>query len=163
MNGVDMGTLHVDLYTNGQWVYDITPALSGNQPNVWLQRVFDLTSYSGQVINLRFRGVTGSNSGSDMAIDDISINAPVGINELNASSGISVYPNPSSGLFTVSVTKPGNYQVEVVDLNGKVVNTGTIQSSRNSLTTLDMSGYAKGIYTVILRGRETLRARITVL
>jgi len=163
MSGVDMGSLHVDLYSNGQWMSDITPPLSGNQPNAWLQRVFDLSAYNGQVINLRFRGTTGSNSGSDMAIDDISIDEPVGIDEINSSSGVSVYPNPSSGLFTVSVAKPGNYQVEIVDLNGKVVNTGVIQSTRNSMTTLDMSGYAKGIYTVILRGKETMRTRITIL
>jgi hypothetical protein len=163
MNGVNIGSLHVDIYRNGQWIYDVTPAIAGNHPNTWLQRVFDLTPYAGQIINLRFRGLTGSGNAGDLAIDDISIDNPVGIAELDASSGISIYPNPSSGLFTVSVARPGDYQVEVYDLSGKLVNTARIESSNNTMTSLDMNGFARGIYTVLIRGNETWRTRITVM
>lgn len=74
MYGADMGELHVDILFNGQWINDIMPVLSGDQGNQWLQASVDLTSYIGDIVNIRFRGNTGNDFTSDMAIDDISIN-----------------------------------------------------------------------------------------
>ncbi len=56
------------------WQNDIMPVLSGDQGNQWLAATADLTPYVGNIVNLRFRGNTGIDFTSDMAIDDISIN-----------------------------------------------------------------------------------------
>ncbi|NJM78429.1 MAG: T9SS sorting signal type C domain-containing protein [Flavobacterium sp.] len=71
MFGTDMGRLHIDLYTNGEWIEDITPALSGDKGNQWFVSTTSLYSYLGQTIKLRIRGITGNNFTSDIAIDDI--------------------------------------------------------------------------------------------
>lgn len=73
MYGTGMGSLHVDVYHNNVWINDITPAISGNQGNQWLQRTVDLSAYAGQQVQIRFRGITGSSYTSDMAIDDFEI------------------------------------------------------------------------------------------
>ncbi|HNR20875.1 MAG TPA: S8 family serine peptidase, partial [Bacteroidia bacterium] len=73
MYGADMGELHVDLFANGTWVNDIIPAISGDQGNQWLQANTNLTAYVGGKVNIRFRGETGPNFTSDIAIDDINV------------------------------------------------------------------------------------------
>ena len=73
MNGAAMGELHVDILADGTWYLDVTSPLIGQQGNLWLQRIIDLTPFSGQIINVRFRGITGGDFTSDLAIDDISI------------------------------------------------------------------------------------------
>lgn len=79
MYGSQMGSMHVDIYYNGAWVNDITSVKSGDQGTSWLLDTVDLTPYTGQVVNIRFRGITGTGFRSDMALDAVSIvdmNAP---------------------------------------------------------------------------------------
>jgi PKD repeat protein len=73
MNGTDVGEIHLDIMSDGLLIQDITPALYGSQGNQWLQRLVDLTPYLGTQVQFIFRGVTGPDFASDIAIDDISI------------------------------------------------------------------------------------------
>lgn len=73
MFGSTMGVLHVDIYANGGWINDVITPISGNQGNQWLSANVNLSAYSGGIINVRFRGVTGTNYFSDLALDDIRI------------------------------------------------------------------------------------------
>ena len=68
-----MGSLHVDVLSNGTWNEDVIPAISGNQGNNWLEKNISLTPYIGQIINIRLRGITGTDFTSDLALDDIQI------------------------------------------------------------------------------------------
>ncbi len=71
MFGVNMGSLHIDLFSNGVWNNDIGPALTGDQGNNWNNMSVDLTAYAGNSVKLRIRAITGNGFGSDIAIDDI--------------------------------------------------------------------------------------------
>ena len=73
MYGGSMGELHVDLYSQGVWINDVIPAITGNQGNQWFQASLNLTPWTGEIINIRFRGLTGGDYDSDIALDDISI------------------------------------------------------------------------------------------
>jgi hypothetical protein len=79
MFGSTMGELHVDVSTDdGQtWIQDVTPYLDGEQQTSngapWLSREVNLAQFAGQVIRVRFRGITGGSFQSDMAIDDFEI------------------------------------------------------------------------------------------
>ena len=77
--GVNTGQLHVDILINGVWTNDIMPSVSGNQGDSWLQETIDLSPYTGNIVNIRFRGVTGNDYRSDMAIDDINITSTLNI------------------------------------------------------------------------------------
>jgi PKD repeat protein len=73
MNGAAMGELRVDIYTQGSWTNDVIPAISGNQGTQWIQAVVNMTPWSGEIVNIRFRAKTGNNFTSDIALDDINI------------------------------------------------------------------------------------------
>ena len=73
MYGASIGELHVDLYSQGVWIDDVIPAIIGNKGNQWLQASLNLTPWSGDIVNIRFRAVTGSDYESDIAFDDINI------------------------------------------------------------------------------------------
>ncbi len=71
--GNNMGELHLDVFDGNSWFLDVMPMLSGNLGNTWQQALLDLSSFSGQTIQLRFRGITGNGYASDLAIDDVVI------------------------------------------------------------------------------------------
>lgn len=70
--GAAMGPLYVDVLENGTWTNGIW-SITGNQGNSWQTATVSLLSYAGDVIQLRFRGVTGNDFSSDMALDYIQV------------------------------------------------------------------------------------------
>jgi MYXO-CTERM domain-containing protein len=71
MFGGDMGTLHVDVSTDGgmTWTNDIVPSFTDDL-DAWQTLSVDLTAYVGMTVNLRIRGIMGSGFESDMAVDE---------------------------------------------------------------------------------------------
>jgi len=67
-----MGDLHLDVFHNNVWIEDVMTPISGNQGDQWLVQIVDLSAYDGEIITLRFRGITGGYA-SDICIDDFSI------------------------------------------------------------------------------------------
>ncbi|MCP4551195.1 MAG: T9SS type A sorting domain-containing protein, partial [Bacteroidetes bacterium] len=68
----------------------------------------------------------------------------VGINELSQ-LGISIYPNPSSGIFTINFSKNGTYaKIRVINLIGEVLS--TVELDNRNTYKLDLSSLAKGVY-----------------
>ncbi len=79
MYGANMGELHLDVYSEDTWTMDVMTPIVGDQGNSWHQVIVPLTSFAGNIVNLRFRGITGNDFASDLAIDDINVlesNAP---------------------------------------------------------------------------------------
>ena len=69
----------------------------------------------------------------------------VGLNE-NESSYVAVYPNPTYNSFTLSTKDMINMNFMLVDIQGKVVLTGKIESSEE---TVDISKLSKGQYNLV--------------
>ena len=67
-----MGDLHLDVFHNNVWIEDVMTPISGNQGDLWHESVVDLSAYDGEIITLRFRGITGGYA-SDICIDDFSL------------------------------------------------------------------------------------------
>ena len=65
----------------------------------------------------------------------------VGVNTL---AGVSVYPNPSEGVITVTNGENTQNTIVVTDLTGKVVYNSTV----NTITKIDLGANASGIYIV---------------
>jgi polyhydroxybutyrate depolymerase len=81
--------------------------------------------------------------------------AATGIAPIAADLGISVYPNPASSLITINVPRGATDLKEIVirDISGRQVYAGTPSMPGDDLT-IDVSGFAKGIYTVSVRMNE---------
>ncbi|MFK7920586.1 MAG: T9SS type A sorting domain-containing protein [Bacteroidia bacterium] len=73
MYGGNMGSLHMDVQEDGVWDLDVATPISGDQGNAWQNFTLSLAVYSGKIIKLRFRGITGGGFESDIALDDIVI------------------------------------------------------------------------------------------
>ena len=73
MFGESMGDLHLDILDgNGVWHTDFIPSTTGNE-DLWKNKRVDLSQFAGENIKIRFRGITGPDYYSDMALDDIEI------------------------------------------------------------------------------------------
>lgn len=84
----------------------------------------------------------------------------VGINEVGDElTGVTMYPNPTNGTLWVNTEAEGRHFIEVYDVLGALVHTVNF----NNLTTIDMSGLAKGVYTVrVANDNASTARRITV-
>lgn len=152
MNGVSMGTLFLDIYSNGSWTNNVT-LLNGDKGPNWFVKTVSLSSYVGSIVNIRFRGKTGTGFESDLAIDDISIDDLVGVNELSNNLNFSIYPNPSNGLYNYTYLGKSDLAIELFDVNGKVVYSKNIPKSSTAKNgVIDIKDFANGIYMIVLTG-----------
>ena len=95
--------------------------------------------------------VTGTNADgcSNTATLTITVSKCTGVNEAGTVSGISVFPNPNSGLFTVETGKNVNgASVKVYNALGSLVKTQAIPATGNA--EIDLRSEANGIYVVYL-------------
>ncbi len=138
MNGGDMGELHVDIFNGVTYDLDVW-MLSGDQVNQWLEADVDLSAYAGQIINIRFRGITGADFASDMAIDDISVSGPFSVEE--NSVDWNVWPNPADNYLQIQYKNAiGGEYIQLLDVLGRVIETkqsagveGTVRFNTASL------------------------------
>lgn len=71
MLGSGMGTLHVEINNGSGW--QSLWSLSGDQGDAWRAGTVSLDSYLGDTVKVRFRGVTGADFTSDLAIDYVRV------------------------------------------------------------------------------------------
>ena len=74
--GATMGTLNVDVWNGTAWTNAIFTR-TGSQGDLWQQATVDLSAFAGGPVRIRFRGITGTGTTSDMAVDDIELTAAV--------------------------------------------------------------------------------------
>ncbi|MBK7239680.1 MAG: T9SS type A sorting domain-containing protein [Flavobacteriales bacterium] len=102
------------------------------------------TPQPGDVSLIYIAGDQVYGNGNALAIRLVNEPITIGINEVEELSGISVFPNPSNGIFTVNAAVAGVYTVEVTNVIGEIVHAERI----NGTTSIDMSNVAKGVYMV---------------
>ena len=86
MRGADMGTLTVQISTDGgaSWSSDIF-SVSGDHGESWNEHIVDLSAYAGQSsVQIRFTGQTGSSYLSDMALDNVLVQEATGITSVTS-------------------------------------------------------------------------------
>lgn len=135
MLGASMGTLNLQISTNGGKTWSTIWSKSGSQGSGWKVDVVDLSDYFG-VVKLRFNGVTGLSFTSDMALDNIHIVPHLTNNnnrmateeaeeEETEPSKISIknYPNPFQNFTTIEYTlvEETPATLTITDVSGKIV------------------------------------------
>ena len=76
----------------------------------------------------------------------------ISVNE-NSFLGISIYPNPSNGIFTIETE--GNFDVTITDISGKVIQRKDVAC--NVSTTIDLTNNANGIYFIKFQNNEVVK------
>jgi hypothetical protein len=102
-----------------------------------------------------------------VSVKKFSFSPVAGVQENNYSSGLSVYPNPSQGLFRISyfAADKVRLQLNVTDSRGKNVYSERLTEMQGEFNReLDLSNYAKGIYTVeIIEGNKKRQVKKVIL
>ena len=69
---------------------------------------------------------------------------------------ISIYPNPNRGQFIIEAEglEAGNYQIQLMSINGQIVSNQqiSIQSGVTSRNEMDLTNASKGVYILIIKG-----------
>lgn len=113
--------------------------------SVFFSRSISLDDYAGQTIYLGIEH--NANDQNMLLIDDILITegtAVTSITEGEVSGSISVYPNPSKGLFTVTADNEIR-EIQVANMMGQVVYSENVNAVS---TAVDISDLNSGIYTL---------------
>ena len=74
---------------------------------------------------------------------------------------LSTYPNPAQGSTTVSLGAVGNYNVQLVDAQGRQVLQRQVQNANS--TNLDLTGLQKGIYLLKAQGAAGIKTQRLVV
>ena len=159
--GNSMDTLRVDVYDGTTWYMDQFK-IGGNQGNLWKKGQVDLTSFSGDIIKLRFTGTTGGNWDTDIAIDDINISDHTSIDNQELKQAISIYPNPTIGEFDLTIDNPKIDQVIVTifDVYGRMVYSNSLV---NKVNQIELNGVSAGMYSVRISSKDqTITKKIVV-
>lgn len=69
---------------------------------------------------------------------------------------ILVYPNPARNLIYISIPQTGDYQYQIVDITGKIVQSGTINNiSEGSPAEVNLNQISSGMYIINIIGDNT--------
>ncbi len=118
MYGSNMGSLNVDVRKGGNWIN--LWSIAGDQGNQWFIKSIDLSAYEGDTVQFRFRGKTGNNFRSDIAIDDIFVGPDICEAPSNlAASNI----QDSSAVISWTTGGASNWEIEI-GVQGFTLGTG---------------------------------------
>lgn len=95
---------------------------------------------------------SSANGNSTSPSKFININ-PVSVKEVNFEELFNLYPNPNNGKFTLSFNEvlfSENFEVNIYDINGKLIKTEKINSAEKNHE-FDLSQAAKGIYLIKIK------------
>ena len=83
-----------------------------------------------------------------------------GVNFNDETSNLNIYPNPTTGIFTIDLGKTNNASIIIYDVLGKVI---VNETSISTVTQIDLSGHNRGIYFVnIQTENDNIVKRITL-
>ena len=112
---------------------------------------FNVTDPSGNIANQIRRTVV---------VEDMFM----GINSLNNSGKIKIYPNPSNGKFTIDVENGSAIQtIKVYSIIGSLVKEISVSGTNKSID-IDMTGINEGMYIVKVEGAgKTFTQKINII
>ena len=127
---------------------EFTPANSSQYQTAKI----DLADYAGQP-NVIVKLVFTSDYGNNVFVDNIEIaNSPVDIEEVDE-NGLAIFPNPVKDVLNINYDKAIS-QIDVYDVNGKLVKTFTTVGS-----SINVSDLSDGVYMLNIQTEEGLVVR----
>lgn len=159
-NGGSIGSLHVDVISDGILYENVLPFVDGPQGNQWDSLGLDLSPYVGGFVSLVFRGYTGGGYQSDLAIDDIYIvdNAITAVAATASSLDaiLKLYPNPASKQLHIEMNDVQSHQersIRIYDMQGRLLDVRALDPLTTA-TTVDVSSYNQGAYMIVVSDRN---------
>ncbi len=151
-----IGKLMVDIYDGERWHLNVNGSIAGAQGSYWQELVTPLDSFATDTIVIRYRGKTGSDYQSDIALDDWSLNETSQTSLAEAArKALRIYPNPSKGLFYLQrgALLEGPTQLVVRSASGQRIQAKQ-WSGEEKRHELDLSHLPAGVYMLEIRAPE---------
>ncbi len=168
--GADIGSFHVDLFSGSDVIMDIAEPVAGNQGDEWKEMEIDLTPWIGQVVGIRFRGITTCKDKGDFAIDDFGVAEVItSVDGLQTSQPdhLSVYPNPAGKEVTVSLPDAGDqsWVLRMVDMYGRVVYSKSIRAADQKIQeVISLSNLQNGTYLLDLKSdKKSYQKKLSIM
>ena len=116
---------------------------------IWDEITLDLVDLSADYY-IAFEGICNNSFNDGVQLDDITITQYEITSIDSYESEISIYPNPSNGLFTIE-----NLQaLEIIDINGRIINQfNNLTANQSNSLTVDISNQPKGIYFLKIKSQ----------
>ncbi len=160
MYGNQTGSLSVDISLDNEATWTTVWTLSGNQGNQWFKKSINLLPYRTDHTKIRIKGITGTGSRSDMAIDALYI-GEAGSNQYLPETtfiqapGMTVYPNPSSGQFELRMDEGTVCErAEIFNASGQLI---WQESTSSSLLNFDLSDHIAGCYYLRVQSNDQVQ------
>ncbi|MEO8761385.1 MAG: T9SS type A sorting domain-containing protein, partial [Bacteroidia bacterium] len=136
-------------------------SVSGQSASSFTPSASEFTTYTVNInsvaanSNAMFKWVftAGASSvGNNIYLDNINIYdaTSLGIKNINEDKTFSIYPNPTNGIFVLETNTSAKQTLQIVDVNGRIVLTQTI----NGTSTINTGNLAEGVYNASLMGNE---------
>ena len=149
--------IEVELTGSGGFATELTIDNTNHIPDTaFVTQTISLDTHTGTNINVMFK-VTSNVSEFFIDIDNVSVNEPAGINQLNQSIETArVYPDPVTPgeLLSVKNIKPGNYKVAVANEQGRILLQTEAAINHSSGSLINTGGLASGMYIVSLTNEK---------
>ncbi len=143
---------------------DSNDGASSQVPGSFLVETIDLSAYAGLAnVNIRFLGVSGN--GNNLYIDNLILKdaAATSISEVYtpANALLSIYPNPTTGIFNIDLTNFGtNPTVSIINNGGVTVKEFNVNLfETNSIFSVNLENCVKGIYYVRVKSESNCVAK----
>jgi len=130
----DLLTASAGAPANYQWLN----CSSGKTPiNAATNQTYTATTNASYAVAVTLNGCTDTSNCHLIAL--------AGIASISVTNGVSIYPNPTNGMFSIETTKTEKQTVQIFDVTGKLVLTQVIQ---NGKTNIDASNLTNGVYNI---------------
>jgi hypothetical protein len=140
----------------------ISSAIAGNQ---WYRNGVEIPGATGQqhvaVYTGTYSVVVTLNECNSLVSNSILV-LPVSVNDLSFDAGFGIYPNPSTGQFTIKAesVQKSEYTIEIYNSIGKIIwKQENIQIDGSFNTFVDLKNTPSGSYMVVLRSGENRISR----
>ncbi len=155
MRGSAVGNLKLEASNNDGASWTEIWSESGNQGSSWLNANVNLNAYTGNSVQLRFVGTTGTSWRGDMAVDDIALtvgssttstteDSLSNLTDTGAALEFSLYPNPVSGnVLNVASTTTSKMSFKIMNMIGQVVREGAVIDHK-----INVNGLSQGSYVI---------------
>jgi hypothetical protein len=160
MYGTTMGTLDVELSTDGGESWILFWSLTGDQGNTWYRTTVDLSDYAGEQLKIRFVG-TMYRYRSDISIDNIQFynegNIQPQISGLEKEGSMVIFPNPASDFVELILHSEEHaaFDLDILDAMGRVQynDEGRLEPGDNKIR-IDISDLSNGVLFINARTGE---------
>ncbi|MFT6715696.1 MAG: PKD repeat protein [Saprospiraceae bacterium] len=144
MYGVAMGTLTVDIEVDGITTTAIT-TITGDQGDTWIKKTLDLTTYNGTAVYITFKGVSGTEFTSDIALDDIEVIGTISIDTSITIAGDLMICQGATTTFVGVSNNDYTYQwkKDGLDINGATASNYQAGVSGSYTVTVSYNGSSK--------------------